>query len=190
MLQLFDKYANIINYRGPDYSMGYTNIIKKNSGTSQILMMDMLKYEQLKRIINIEGEYKKFTYEEYLKLGEWKYQRGLSSYKKLSKYISEYFDSDIENAEYFIKEYIEQQQVDKLQAVKILRHRIEKKYIVPDYMKSEIHNELVNKVVEIAEQMPQWELKGDFIKKESIQKEKKVEIGRNDPCPCRKRKKI
>lgn len=190
MMQLFDKYANIINYRGPDYRMGYTNIIKKNNRTSQILMMDMLQYEQLKRIINIEGEYKKFTYEEYLKLGEWKYQRGLSSYKKLSKYISEYFDSDIENAEYFIKEYIEQQQVDKLQAVKILRHRIEKKYIVPDYMKSEIHNELVNKVVEIAEQMPQWDLKGNFIKKEITPIEKKVEIGRNDPCPCRKRKKI
>lgn len=184
MLQLFDKYANIINYRGPDYSMGYTNIIKKNDGASQILMMDMLKYEQLKRIINIEGEYKKFSYEEYLKLGEWKYQRGLSSYKKLSKYISEYFDSDIEDAEFFIIEYIKHQQIDKLQAIKNLRHTIEEIYIVPDYMRKEIHNELVNKVVEIAEQMPQWDLKGDFIKKESTQKEKKVEIGRNDPCPC------
>lgn len=73
MLKLFDQYADIINYRGPHFSMGYTNIINKKDGTSQILMMDMLKYDQLKRIINIEGEYKKFTYEEYLKLGEWKY---------------------------------------------------------------------------------------------------------------------
>lgn len=190
MLNLFDKYSNIINYRGRDLSIGYTNIIKSNEETTKILIMDELPAEQIEKIMNIEGEYKKFTYEEYLKLGEWKYQKGLSSYKKLSKYISENFDSDIECTEFIITEYIVNQQVDKLQAVTHLRHRIQEIYIVPDEIKQNVHNELLNQIVQIAEQMPQWDLKGNFIKKESLQKEKKVEIGRNDQCPCRKRKKI
>ena len=32
--------------------------------------------------------------------------------------------------------------------------------------------------------MPQWDLKGNSIKREIQKQEKKVEIGRNDPCPC------
>lgn len=91
----------------------------------------------------------------------------------MSKYISKYFDSDIEeDTEAIIIRYIKQQ-VDKLQAITNLRHIIEDIYRVPDYMGKEIHNELVNKVVEIAEQMPQWELKGNFIKKKSHQKKRK-----------------
>ena len=160
----------------------HTNVF----GKEKIMLEAMnLKPNKIKEIGNIQGEYKKFTFDEYIALGNNTYMSKLSAYKKLKNYLNQYFGKFYTDELYEIEEIIYKyfliQQIDKESAMKYLEKFIKEKYII-DYNKDIIYGELISLYSNVAKSMPQWYIKGEVYTE--IKEKKEIKIGRNELCFC------
>lgn len=184
LLKYFDKFSDLVNYNGEaNYSMLYTNVIENER---EILSIDGLEIGNIEELLNIDTEYKIYSYDDYMRLGEQTYERKTTAYKRLDKYLKESFKkSELEKLEYIIDNYYFKQQVNEIKAKIELVDNIHEVFIINVPHADLIYDKLINMVIDISNQMPQWKLKGD-IKQVNIKKEENKErkIGRNELCFC------
>ncbi len=182
-LNYFDEFADIINYNGnTKYCMMFTNIVE-----DELLSIENLGVHFIQQLLEKEGEYKIYTYNDYIELTNLTYERRTSAYKKLRKYVQENFTNyneflDIED---LIDSYHFERQKNELTARFDLNKNIKDHFTVKDPNENLIYCKLINMIIDVSDQMPQWDLKGN-IKEKNIPKEEKEErkIGRNELCPC------
>ena len=191
LIELYDNYADIINYEDYDeYSMLYTNIEKSSK---KVLAIDYLETDFMKDLLNQTGEYKIFPYDSYIKIDEVSYERTLSSYKKLDKFLKENFNIRAKEIEDIIDSYTVKQQINEVIAQNQLKKSVENRFEVDDkIIKDSILSKIIRMIIDIGNQMPQWKLRGESkkVEKEQTNNEKEIKIGRNDKCPCRFRQKV
>lgn len=182
---IYEEFKRVILYYD-DSEASYidTNIFEQEK---QMLEAMSLNKERIKEIINIEGEYKKFTFDEYISLGNNTYMRKLSEYKKLTNYLNKYFGKicvgELSEIEEMIYRYFLIQQIDQETAMRYLQEFIKNKYII-DYNGNYIYAELINLYSNVAKGMPQWHKKGEKYTEVKEQEEKEIKIGRNELCFC------
>lgn len=191
LINIFNKYLYIINY---EYEYNYViSVINKELKKYIIIFNDNLNDSEVDEILSIQGDYKYFTYDEYLKLADMIFERNLLSYKKLDKYLIKYFKTNAQEAEEIIDKYIIEQQMNKSKANENLMYNVSKTYKVDDeQLVKRVHTEIFDMIKNISNQMPQWMLKGNVKTKEYDTEDKKIKIGkigRNQLCPCGSKRK-
>ena len=180
---MYEEFKEVLLYYDEsEISYIHTNVF----GKEKIMLEAMnLKPNKIKEIGNIQGEYKKFTFDEYIALGNNTYMSKLSAYKKLKNYLNQYFGKFYTDELYEIEEIIYKyfliQQIDKESAMKYLEKFIKEKYII-DYNKDIIYGELISLYSNVAKSMPQWYIKGEVYTE--IKEKKEIKIGRNELCFC------
>lgn len=109
------------------------------------------------------GDYRKFTYDEYIELADKTYMRKMAAYKKLIKYLESFFGKisagELPEIENYIYTYFLLQQMDKKRAMSFLERSIKNKYIVDDGA-YKIYEDLIELYSNVAKEMPQWDKKG------------------------------
>ncbi len=183
-LKLFDEFACIINYSSDtNYCMNISNIIK---GEKELLSIKDLDIDYMKKLLAIQGEYKIYTYNAYIELAEGTYERKTSAYIKLKKYMNEYFRiEDIQEIEYLIDNYHFEQQTNEYKAREKLELDARAKFSINILNADSMYNEIITMIINVSNQMPQWNLKGN-IKEKEMQKQENNErkMGRNELCWC------
>lgn len=188
-LKIFDKFSTIINYRDNEnyeYNMSFTNIV---DGETTIFVNDFLTTEKVNELLNIDIEYKLFSYNDYIKLGEFSYKKSLCEYKKFEDYLKEHFDitcmcavDDIIDKCYF------NQQTDEPKLEMFLLRELQSIFVIDNDERINIFNLMKNMVINICNKLPQWKLKGNIEEKivgDDLTKNiEEPKIGRNDPCFC------
>ena len=115
-----------------------------------------------------------------------KYLFSLTEYRQFRNYLKENYWFDINDEELLrgeiIIDYIDMCQIDKNKANEYVKEAIDRYFDIED----EIENNIIISYVEkIRTKMPNWKNGGKI----ETNKEE-IKIGRNQKCPCRKRKKI
>ena len=115
-----------------------------------------------------------------------KYLFSLTEYRQFRNYLKENYWFDINDEELLrgeiIIDYIDMCQIDKNKANEYVKEAIDRYFDIED----EIENNIIISYVEkIRTKMPNWKNGGNI----ETNKEE-IKIGRNQKCPCRKRKKI
>lgn len=182
---MYEEFKEVLLYYDEsETSYAHTNVFGKEKMILEAMNLDT---DKIKEIGNIQGEYKKFTFDEYISLGNNTYMRKLLSYKKLINYLNkhfgEFYTGEIEEIEEKIYKYFLIQQIDKKTAMKYLKKSIKDKYII-DYNEDTIYGEIIIMYSNVAKSMPQWYQKGESYTETKEKEEKEVKIGRNELCFC------
>ena len=145
-----------------------------------------LDEEDIDIFLETHRKYVIYDKEFYENMENDKYLFSLTEYRQFRNYLKENYWFDINDEELLrgeiIIDYIDMCQIDKNKANEYVKEAIDRYFDIED----EIENNIIISYVEkIRTKMPNWKNGGKI----ETNKEE-IKIGRNQKCPCRKRKKI